>query len=358
MKTLILTTISLFLLLSTPVQAYNDKNVYNDFLAESQKYEYDNFSIKDDSVNVTNFYKKLCKSIKNTIRLCFNNYIKVIFYFFIVCLISAMANSLVTTDSLKNIIDNTISLLLCMIIILPLFKNTIRLGIGVLCNLNEYMNFSLPGITILLSSSGYSSTAYTINTTYIFFSNIISIIINKALSPVLYFLAAIILLSIIGDHAGIEKFIKSTIKFLKYFIGFILTLFSAILTLSGLTSSASDTLAIKTAKYAISNFVPIVGNCLSETLNNIIYSSSLLKNSVGFLGVVTIIIIAAAPLIELFLKTFFIKLLSIIASAMSNEKLSNVLEMMSELLTFVFSLTLFMTVCFIILIGIIASIGG
>ena len=78
-----------------------------------------------------------------------------------------------------------------------------------------------------------------------------------------------------------------------------LTIFVGLLSLEGTLSSSVDGLTAKTAKAAVSNFIPVVGKVLGDSIDTVLGCASILKNAVGIVGVVIIIGICVMPILKL-----------------------------------------------------------
>ena len=92
------------------------------------------------------------------------------------------------------------------------------------------------------------------------------------------------MLNVVGklsSNVKLEKFSKFFSSLFKSIIGVVFTIFIAFLTIHGLTSTSIDKLSIKTAKYALKSYIPILGSYLSAGVGFILLSTSIIKNAVG-----------------------------------------------------------------------------
>ncbi len=96
------------------------------------------------------------------------------------------------------------------------------------------------------------------------------------------------------SFSGTSKLIKSI---LKWVIGITLAIFSIFITVQSTASSLFDGIFFKATKYLVGSSVPIVGNFLSAGVDMIVAAGSVIKSSVGMLGIVLLIIEVAPPII-------------------------------------------------------------
>ena len=101
----------------------------------------------------------------------------------------------------------------------------------------------------------------------------IAMIGNVFINLVTYFLMPIFIFSIIFSIVGnlsnnvkLDKFVSFLQGLFKWTIGLLFTLFLGFITIQGISASAVDGLSIRTAKYTIRSYVPIVGGYVSDGL--------------------------------------------------------------------------------------------
>lgn len=94
-----------------------------------------------------------------------------------------------------------------------------------------------------------------------------------------------------GLADGIESLTAGALKLL-------LTLFTAYLAVAGGVSGNVDRLALKTAKFAVSGAVPVVGGVMSDAAESVLSGAALLRGSVGVFGMVCVTAICLAPFLR------------------------------------------------------------
>lgn len=129
-----------------------------------------------------------------------------------------------------------------------------------------------------------------------------------------------------------------------------LTVFVGLLSLEGTLSSSVDGLTAKTAKAAVSNFIPVVGKVLGESIDTVIGCASILKNAVGIVGVIIIIGICTTPIIKLATLTIIYYLGAALCQPIADEKIVKLLEQMGG--TFKVLLAITCSVAVMLMIGI------
>jgi len=272
------------------------------------------------------------------------------------CMIFSLLISILNSEEMKNIVVISMNLI-SAVLLFNLFNVVFSEISFTVAKLWEYMDVSMPLFTAYLASAGYNITAKYLQIIFIYSSSIISYITNNYIITALQFVSYVVVANIIIDFSEIKLMIKSSLNLIKNIINIMLILFGATITICGITASTYDNIAFKTARLAISNFVPIVGSCLSESLNSVLYSFGTIKNSTGLIGIIAIIFIALKPIVISIISKVFGVILSFVTAMCGHEKLSENIDMLTSLLSVCGSLILFLSSVFVIVIAIIISFG-
>lgn len=141
------------------------------------------------------------------------------------------------------------------------------------------------------------------------------------------------------------KFLKSSVT---WFLGVIITIFVSILSLEGTLTSNVDGLTAKGIKAATSTFVPVVGKALGESVDTVLGATSLLKNSLGLVGIIIIISICVIPIIKLTILTIGYRIASAISEPLADKKIVSLLDQMGDSFKVLLGIMFFVAVLLII----------
>lgn len=356
-KTILLIIICISFFKPFSVLGQDNKLSLDEYINRSDDYEYGGFDVSEDIKNSPGLFEKIVSTIMDTLFGEYKNYINILILIIFVCIITSLVNSFTSSDSIKKAV-NYCSVILCSFGISNWFKIISDTGFKVIDDLTDYMKLTFPGMAYLLAGSGYESSSVVMNGTFVITSNIFAVLINKIITPAIYAGAILAISNGICCSEEINKTLKTVIKFVKYSMGLMLTVFTAVLTLTGFAATTSDSILIKTAKYAISSFVPIVGGCLSDTLNSLIVTSSATKNTLGYVGVITLFIIFLVPVLKVYFMSFITKMLCVITNVLGNENFSKMTDIISDITGLIGAVIVFLTIIYILMFGIAISVGG
>ena len=253
------------------------------------------------------------------------NFLKQIFVpltsVFIVILLASLFNNL---RGKKITGVSEIVYLICFAVVVIILSSLISKVISnsrqSIITMQSQMNTLFPIIITLMTSLGAVTSAGAYSPTIAFLSLIVSKIFIYILLP-LFTLSFI--LSIIGNfskNAKLDKFNSFIKSLFKWIMGSVCTIFVAYLSVKSLVSASHDGLRIKATKYAIKNYIPMLGGYISEGFEVVKAGSFIVKNAVGFVGLLLIVSVCVGPVIMIAVTQMGIKLLSGIVEFVGDAK--------------------------------------
>ncbi len=230
------------------------------------------------------------------------------------------------------------------------FSDIINLAKNTIQNLVGFSQSLIPILITLMMTTGSITSASVVQPILLFLITFIGNIITTFLLPLILIGTALGIVSKVSDKVQINKLSKYFKSSTVWILGIVLTLFVGVLSLEGSLTSSVDGVTAKTAKAAVSNFIPVVGKILGDAVDTVIGCSNILKNAVGIVGVIVIIGICALPIIKLtiLMATYYIA--SAICEPIADEKIISLLSQIGD--TFKILLAMLITVSVMLIIGI------
>lgn len=233
--------------------------------------------------------------------------------------------------------------------ILEITRNSIN-------DLVNFMNLLIPIFVSLMLVTGNLVTTTMAQPILIFMVSFIGNFINNFLIPLLLISISISIVSNISDKVEISRisnFLKSGIIWI---LGIILTIFTCTLSIEGTLSSSVDGLTSKTAKAAVSNFIPVVGKIMGDTVETVIGCGNILKNSVGIIGVIIIIGIVAIPIIKIVFLMLSFKMTSAVCEIIADSKIVKLIDNIADSYKILLAILISISIMFIVGITIVIKI--
>lgn len=227
--------------------------------------------------------------------------------------------------------------------IIKLIKDTIQ-------NLVGFSHTLIPILITLMMTTGNITSASVVQPILLFLITFIGNIITTILLPLTLIGTALSIISKISDRVQIGKLSKYFKSTTVWILGVTLTLFVGVLSLEGTLSSSVDGITAKTAKVAVSNFIPVVGKILGDAVDTVIGCSNILKNAVGIVGVIIVIGICIVPIIKLTILMATYYLVSAVCEPIADEKIISLLSQIGD--TFKILLAMLTAISIMLIIGI------
>ncbi|MGO1370734.1 MAG: stage III sporulation protein AE [Senegalia sp. (in: firmicutes)] len=260
-------------------------------------------------------------------------------------------------ETISNIANFIIYIILISIIIKS-FVLAIDIGKDAIDNMVIFMQVLLPILMTLLMAVGGLASSSLLHPLILASIGIFSTLIKQIIIPLIFFSTILSLVNKLTDKVQVSRIVSLLKEIAIITIGISLTIFMGVMTIQGVSSSQLDGVTIRTAKFAINNFVPIVGGFLSDAMDTVLGCSLLLKNSIGIIGVVVLFLIIIIPALKLLSLIFVYRLAVAIIEPISDERIVDGLIETSKSIIILLGLLLTVTVMFIISITIIVGAGN
>ena len=376
MKKIILIFILVLIILMLPTQVFaeneeimtstQEKFNINSFLKDAKEYTGDFFedvSITDmfneavqGKINNQTIYKKVLKLLGQEVT----SSLKVLISILVIIVIHGILKSI--TDSLEN---NNVSqiiyfvqYILIVTLIMSNFTEIIKLVQETANNLVGFINVLIPLLLTLMVYTGSITTGTVLEPIILFISNFTGNIIANVLIPVVLIIVVFSIISKISERIQIEKISKFLKSSVVWFLGIVLTVFVGVVSLEGTLSSSVDGITAKTAKAAVSSVIPVVGKVLGDVVDSVLGCGVILKNAVGFIGVIVIIGICIMPIIKIGTLSIIYSLASAVVQPVADEKIVKLLDEMSGVFKLLLAILCSLSVILIIGITMVVKISN
>lgn len=238
------------------------------------------------------------------------------------------------------------------------FTEIIKLVQETANNLVGFINVLIPLLLTLMVYTGSITTSTVLEPIILFISNFTGNIIANVLIPVVLIIVVFSIISKISERIQIEKISKFLKSSVVWFLGIVLTIFVGVVSLEGTLSSSVDGITAKTAKAAVSSVIPVVGKVLGDVVDSVLGCGVILKNAVGFIGVIVIIGICIMPIIKIGTLSIIYSLASAVVQPVADEKIVKLLDEMSGVFKLLLAILCSLSVILIIGITMVVKISN
>ena len=139
-------------------------------------------------------------------------------------------------------------------------------------------------------------------------------------------------------------------------VGF--TVFISVTTLQSLGAAAADGVSIRTAKYAVDHFVPVVGGMFADTMDTLVGASLLIKNALGLTGMLLLLSAAAVPMLQTLAAAMLYRAGAALLEPLSDARGGACLQDFSDILMLLFVIQLSVGAMFLLLVAQMLVVGN
>jgi stage III sporulation protein AE len=245
-----------------------------------------------------------------------------------------------------------------MVILVQSFSSVLDLSKTTIDNMVVFMQAIFPIlITLLISMGGIASSSLFQPVMGLLVSGVGTFLKDLVL-PLIFFTAILFLINNISPRIQISKLANLLKNICIWVLGIIFTIFVGVMAIQGIAASAFDGVSIRTAKFAIDTFIPVVGSMLSESIDTIIGCSLLVKNATGLIGLIILAFICLFPIIKVLAIIFIYKLVAALIQPISDERLVSCLNDISNIIVLLFITLAAVAFMFFITISLIIGAGN
>lgn len=285
--------------------------------------------------------------------------LKLLSQILIIAIISAILNNMQSVFEGSSIsgLANSITYILLAILIVGSFYQIVEITRDTINSMVNFMQIILPVLLTFLVLAGGPNTKLIFHPMILATVNVIGSLVKNVIFPLVYFSFIISILSNLSQRMELKKLSELGRQIVVFIISASFTVFIGIITIYGL-STKIDGITIRTAKFAVDRFVPIVGGFLSDAVETVIGSSAILKNGIGIIGLFILIIITAIPIIKISTLLLIYKITGAVIEPIVSKNVSNLLNDVSKSFLLILISTVSVAIMFFITITIIVDTGN
>jgi len=328
------------------------------FIDEANKYSNDILKDIDIQGLLNNAIKgeldtnQLLKNIFPLLGTEIKEALKVMGSILIIVLIHSVLKSISDNLNNKSVAQITyyVQYILIATVIMTNFSSIITLTKEAVGNMISFIQLLFPLLMTLMLASGSVVSVNLVQPIILFIINLISNIFQSIIIPIILVGTALAIVSKISDRIQIDKLSKFLKSSSVWVIGILLTIFVGVLSIEGTLGSSVDGITAKTAKAAVSSFIPVVGKVLGDAVDTVIGCSAILKNAIGIVGVIVVIAICITPILKLAIITIIYHLTAALCEPIADSKIVSLITQMAD--TFKILLAILCSISVMLIIGI------
>lgn len=238
------------------------------------------------------------------------------------------------------------------------FNTAMVLGKSIIDSMVNFMHASIPVLVTLLLSSGNIASAGIFQPALMLIVEIAATIVKNVLIPLIFMSTILSIVNNISERIQISKLAGFLKQITGWAVGLTLTVFIAVVSIQGSLGAAVDGVTSKTAKFAISTFIPVVGKTLADAADAVVGCALIIKNASGVAIMIGVLALCLVPLIKILALVLLYKATCALVEPISEKRITNCISEMAGSLTYILGIAASVAFMFLILIAALIGAGN
>ncbi len=272
-----------------------------------------------------------------------------------VSLLGSMLQGLKSSNNGKSISNliNFVTYGVIVVIILTMVAKMITLTTNTIYSIKSQMEVIFPILLTFLSAVGGTVSATIYQPAMALLTGTIISLFSYILLPIFIFAVVFSIISNLSNTIKLNKFTAFFESTFKWLTGLIFTIFTAFLSVQGLQAGSIDGISMRTVKYAIRSYVPLLGSYISDGMGIMLASSNLIKNAIGATGLFMLLATIISPVIQLVLFILALKLTAGIIEPLGNKQIADFVASLSKSIVLLMVILIGIAFVYFIMLGLV-----
>jgi stage III sporulation protein AE len=263
-----------------------------------------------------------------------------------------------TPNSKNKAIADIVHFVCYSVIIIIVFSAVVELvsvTAQTLSSLKTQIDLIFPILLTIMTALGSVAAASVYQPAVAIFSGAIVQLFTNIIMPLFIFTLVFNVVGNISTNLQLKKFNEFFNSSFKWIVGTTFTVFMGFMSIQGITAGSFDRVSIRTAKFAMRSYIPIMGGYLSDGFNVIMASGVLIKNSVGLAGLILMFATILMPVVQILVLKLGLNLTAAVLEPIVDKRISNFIMGVSKTLIMLLCTILAVAFMYFIMVGLIIS---
>ena len=267
------------------------------------------------------------------------------------------AFGLIGKKTFSQTADFTAAVCICSIAVVP-FCSAICSAVEAIRVCCGFMAAFIPVYCGILLSLGRAAFSVSANALTFGAAQFVSGLAGTVIIPFSGMYLALSVASAFCHDISLSSLVGGIKKAVFWALGISMTVFSALLCVTGAVNSSADTVSGRTAKFFLSNSLPVVGGALTDALETVAGCLSALKSGVGAYGICGIILLLFPSVIQIVLWRGSLSAMSAVSGFFGQKRCQELLKGLSEGAGIILSVSVCVAILFLISLTVLLMGGN
>ena len=337
---------------------FSDLQGIIDNFSQTQQKMFSFTTIKDKVLQVLSGeskidYKSFLEAIISIIFSSVARFLPMIAIIISVGIISTILGSIKSKFNEKSVGDVIHFVCFCVVVIVvvTIIKGLVDNTTQSINNMTNQMNVIFPILLTIMTAVGSAASVGVFQPTLAIFTSFSSLIFSNVIIPIFMMSFCFAIVGNLSNNVKLDKFNSFLSSLFKWLVGIFFTIFFSLISIQGISAGSFDSVSIRTMKFTMSSYIPVLGGYLSQGMDLIMASSVLVKNAVGFVGILILMSSIFAPILEIVVVSLLLKVASAILQPLNNDRITNFLHSTSKAIIMLSTCLIVVAFMYFLLIG-------
>lgn len=265
-------------------------------------------------------------------------------------ILCAVASSIASDSRYGIIVDNT-AVLFIMLAVYDQLNACLTLCRTTLDTLTAFMISYIPVCSSVSAASGNAATGSCFYSSTIFLCELIAIVVGKLLLPAVSALIALSVAGAVDTNLNFGAAAATAKRIVTVAMSAFMTVFTGYMAVTGSVASSADTMRARGIRFAASSFIPVVGSAVSESYGTVKQSLSVIRTSVGAVGIILIAAAVLPPLISMIALRLTLSLGRLGCEVLGQSRSAALLDSLGSVLSLLIAVLFCFSMMFVIATG-------
>lgn len=265
----------------------------------------------------------------------------------LLCVLLQGVGTSLTHSNIPQVFNCIVSVFIVTILLDPVIECVLSINTTIE-EFSIFLSTYIPAFAGIMTSSGQPLTAAAYNVLLFGICQLIGQFLKAFFVPLISCYLALAIVSEICPQMGISRMVSGIKTFITWVLGLSMTIFFGLLSIQSVVAASGDTLAVKTTKFFIASFIPVVGGALSDLFVASQGCMQFLKSTVGVFGVVVAVFTFLPVMIKAALWYITAQIGGLIGGIFGVSEVERLLKSIASALGVILAILLYYSLLFII----------
>lgn len=273
-------------------------------------------------------------------------------------LLSACAGWLQHANSAAGKAARYAGLLMTMVFLVADLREHTALCTQSISRMAEWMQALFPLMITLLAAVGGTASSAFYQPAVMAAAGSMTALVERVTLPLAVSVAVLTMVGGLSEELRVSRLCRLFRQAASWTLGFGFTVFIGVMSVQGVNAAALDGVSIRTAKFAMDRFIPIVGGMFADTVDTLVGCSLVVHNALGVLGLILLLGALLTPLVRVVMTMFLYRAAAALLEPVSDSPLCRAIGSYADVFQLLFVIQLSVGAMLLLLVAQLITVAN